>query len=135
MHAKLLFKQFLSAIEYMHRHGVCHRDLKPHNILCLKGNLIMTKLQDLNTIKITDFNVSKFSDYHKGFGDLKDYEKIEMWTYTGTVAFSAPEIFTGEGYTYTINPISDKWSTCGVLDAYCTLCYQANSHSMRISTK
>ncbi len=29
---------------------------------------------------------------------MKDGEKIEMWTYTGTVAFSAPEIFTGEGY-------------------------------------
>ena len=26
-----------------------------------------------------------------------------MWTYTGTVAFSAPEIFTGEGYKYYIN--------------------------------
>ena len=35
--AKELFKQLLSAIEYMHRHGICHRDLKPHNILCNKG--------------------------------------------------------------------------------------------------
>ncbi|CAD8108082.1 unnamed protein product [Paramecium sonneborni] len=87
--AKELFKQLLSAIEYMHRHGICHRDLKPNNILCL---------QDKKQIKVTDFNVSKFSDSYKLFGDLKDTEKIEMWTYTGTVAFSAPEIFTGEGY-------------------------------------
>lgn len=35
--AKELFKQLLSAIEYMHRHGICHRDLKPNNILCLQG--------------------------------------------------------------------------------------------------
>ncbi|CAD8096779.1 unnamed protein product [Paramecium primaurelia] len=34
--AKELFKQLLSAIEYMHRHGICHRDLKPNNILCLQ---------------------------------------------------------------------------------------------------
>ena len=50
-------------------------------------------------LKVTDFNVSKFSDYYKEFGPLSETEKIEMWTYTGTVAFSAPEIFTGEGYT------------------------------------
>jgi calcium/calmodulin-dependent protein kinase I len=51
---------------------------------------------------VTDFNVSKFSDSYKEFGDLKHMEKIEMWTYTGTVSFSAPEIFTGEGYKYLI---------------------------------
>lgn len=32
--AKLLFKQILQAIKYMHKSGVCHRDLKPNNILC-----------------------------------------------------------------------------------------------------
>ncbi|CAD8175537.1 unnamed protein product [Paramecium pentaurelia] len=100
--AKELFKQLLSAIEYMHRHGICHRDLKPNNILCL---------QDRKQIKVTDFNVSKFSDSYKLFGDLKDTEKIEMWTYTGTVAFSAPEIFTGEGY----NQMVDMWSAGCIL--------------------
>lgn len=39
--AKELFKQLLSAIEYMHRNGICHRDLKPNNILCLSGNIIV----------------------------------------------------------------------------------------------
>ncbi|CAD8093062.1 unnamed protein product [Paramecium primaurelia] len=100
--AKELFKQLLSAIEYMHRHGICHRDLKPNNILCL---------QDKKQIKVTDFNVSKFSDSYKLFGDLRDTEKIEMWTYTGTVAFSAPEIFTGEGY----NQMVDMWSAGCIL--------------------
>ncbi|CAK94607.1 unnamed protein product (macronuclear) [Paramecium tetraurelia] len=90
--AKELFKQLLSAIEYMHRHGICHRDLKPNNILCLQGKAFQ--------IKVTDFNVSKFNT-----------EKIEMWTYTGTVAFSAPEIFTGEGY----NQMVDMWSAGCIL--------------------
>ncbi|CAD8174500.1 unnamed protein product [Paramecium octaurelia] len=100
--AKELFKQLLSAIEYMHRNGICHRDLKPNNILCVENK---------NQIKVTDFNVSKFSDAYKEFGDLKDREKIEMWTYTGTVAFSAPEIFSGEGY----NQMVDMWSAGCIL--------------------
>ncbi|CAK74290.1 unnamed protein product (macronuclear) [Paramecium tetraurelia] len=100
--AKELFKQLLSAIEYMHRNGICHRDLKPNNILCVENK---------QQIKVTDFNVSKFSDTYKEFGDLKDREKIEMWTYTGTVAFSAPEIFTGEGY----NQMVDMWSAGCIL--------------------
>jgi calcium/calmodulin-dependent protein kinase I len=46
-------------------------------------------------LKVTDFNVSKFSENYKEFGPFNENEKIEMWTYTGTVAFSAPEIFIG----------------------------------------
>lgn len=42
-----------------------------------------------------------------------------MWTYTGTVAFSAPEIFTGEGYKYTfqliISQSVDIWSAGVIL--------------------
>jgi calcium/calmodulin-dependent protein kinase I len=31
--ARTIFAQILNAIKYMHAHGVCHRDLKPNNIL------------------------------------------------------------------------------------------------------
>lgn len=31
--ASEIFKQILSGINYLHLSGVCHRDLKPHNIL------------------------------------------------------------------------------------------------------
>ena len=54
---------------------------------------------DGSEVKITDFNVSKFDTNAKkkdkfGFGR----EKIKMWTYTGTIAFSAPEIFQEAEY-------------------------------------
>ncbi len=48
-----------------------------------------------------------------------------MWTYTGTVAFSAPEVFYGSQYTEAV----DMWSAGVVL--YTMLCgyqpFQADS--------
>jgi len=80
----VLFKEILLTIEYMHSKGVCHRDLKPRNILLTKGD---------RRVKITDFNVSKW------FRRLND-ELVNMTTHTGTMAFSAPETLLSGGYTY-----------------------------------
>jgi len=73
-------------IEYMHTKGLCHRDIKPHNILFMR---------DKWQIKITDFNVSKH--FRNTFD--KENQFVKMSTHTGTVAFSAPETFTSELYT------------------------------------
>jgi serine/threonine protein kinase len=35
--ASQIFKQILQGINYMHKSGVCHRDLKPNNILVSTG--------------------------------------------------------------------------------------------------
>lgn len=35
--ASAIFKQILAGINYLHQSGVCHRDLKPNNILVSKG--------------------------------------------------------------------------------------------------
>jgi len=87
MTAKVIFKELLEAIQYMHYKGVCHRDLKPHNILLTAGG---------NQLKVTDFNVSKY--FAKKLGESK--EIIKMSTHTGTIAYNAPETFTKEEYTY-----------------------------------
>lgn len=80
--ARKVFKEILSAVEYMHSKGICHRDIKPQNII-----FSFTE----NRVKITDFNVSKRFK-------RKD-ELIKMMTQTGTLEFRAPETFCKHEYT------------------------------------
>ncbi len=75
----------------MHMNGVCHRDLKPHNILLTSAG---------KKIKVTDFNVSKYFKDTVG----EQTKLFKMTTHTGTLAFSAPETFTHEEYTYSSVP-------------------------------
>lgn len=98
-----IFKQILSGINYLHTNGVCHRDLKPNNILVSNGKTtiltnIHTNVVDGKIVKITDFNVSKFTEDKKKYSSLST-ENCKMWTHTGTIAFTAPEVFTETEYT------------------------------------
>lgn len=102
--AARILKQILLGVQYLHRNGVCHRDLKLQNILVSKGKNIHTGLfthefSDRENVKIIDFNVSKFND-----SSIKPYSALstanfKMWTYTGTVAYLAPEVFQDLEYT------------------------------------
>ncbi len=64
----------MEGIAYLHEQGICHRDIKPSNILVTKDQKVY----------IADFNVAR----------EKSSETFRMMTRTGTLAFSAPEIFT-----------------------------------------
>jgi len=105
--ASMIFKQILLAIQYLHSSGVCHRDLKPNNILASNDGKI---------VKVTDFNVSKFIDKSKKQYTGLSKENYKMWTYTGTIAFTAPEVLADTEYTEMV----DMWSAGCVL--YTMLC-------------
>jgi len=55
---------------------------------------------DGQIVKITDFNVSRFVENKtkKKYSSLSK-ENLKMLTYTGTIAFTAPEVFQELEYT------------------------------------
>lgn len=74
---RIITKQILRGIHYVHKLGISHRDLKPDNILIMSDDPIM--------IKISDFGLAKISD-----------NSTFMKTFCGTLAYVAPEIITGK---------------------------------------
>ena len=90
--ARGLFRQLLCGVMSLHKRGIIHRDLKPNNILVAErgGRLLL---------KITDFNVAKFVDKYQSF-DMFRQTNFEMNTYTGTIAFRAPEMFLMSKYRW-----------------------------------
>ncbi len=76
----------MQAIEYMHEHGVTHRDIKPDNLLVTEDGRVF----------IIDFNVSR----------MRGEKNFAMMTKTGSVIFSAPELFHSRQYNEKI----DIWS-------------------------
>lgn len=86
---KRLFKGLVSALQYLHKENVMHRDLKPKNIL----------VSDEDTLKIADFGFAKY--LHT---DLSQ-------TICGSPLYMAPEILNSAPYASN----SDLWSVGIVL--------------------
>ena len=89
--SKIIFKQLIHTLHYMHLNNIVHRDIKPDNILL-----------DLdNTLKLCDFGVSKIIPKGQLINDS-----------CGTPAFIAPEILKEKPY----DPYAaDVWSSGVVL--------------------
>ncbi|GAM19693.1 hypothetical protein SAMD00019534_028680 [Acytostelium subglobosum LB1] len=104
-----LVRQIVSAVEYMHQHGVCHRDLKPENLLCSAED------EPEQFVRIADFGLSKIFE---GGEELK--------TACGTPDYVAPEILECKAYDTSV----DMWSI-GVI-TYILLCgfapFYADTH-------
>lgn len=78
--------QALSALAYLHPHGVAHRDIKPANILVASINPL--------TIKLADFGLAN--------------DKSDLVTWAGTPLYTAPEVYNGHLASYTASV--DIWS-------------------------
>ena len=91
--AKVIFKQIIQGLGYIHKKRILHRDIKLDNIL-LDGN---------GRVKIADFGVSKY---------VKPNDV--MHEQSGTPAYIAPEILREKGY---VGFKADIWSAGVVLYA------------------
>jgi len=86
--ASLIIGKVLSAVEYLHCMHICHRDIKPENIMLSKEN-------DLSSIKIIDFGLS-----------AQHFNYLTNNDYCGTFIYMAPEQIEKKLYFYSV----DIWS-------------------------
>ncbi|XP_078054057.1 calcium/calmodulin-dependent protein kinase type 1D-like [Mustelus asterias] len=95
--ARILIRQILDAVKYLHDNGIVHRDLKPENLLYYSSD-------ENSKIMISDFGLSKILDMGV------------MSTACGTPGYVAPEVLYQKPYDKAV----DCWSI-GVI-AYILLC-------------
>ncbi|OHS94134.1 CAMK family protein kinase [Tritrichomonas foetus] len=89
------FRQIIYGLEFLHTHSLCHRDLKPQNIL----------LDQYNNVKIGDFGFARWMKTNVA------------QTQCGSPLYAAPEVIKGGGYD---GRAADIWGT-GVI-FYTLLC-------------
>jgi len=74
--AKNIFRQIVAGLNYIHSKNICHRDLKPDNILLEKDQ----------QVKLIDFGFSV------------EAEEKKLTTFCGTPSYMAPEIVRRKEY-------------------------------------
>ncbi|OHT02630.1 CBL-interacting serine/threonine-protein kinase 9 [Tritrichomonas foetus] len=94
--AKVMFKQIISGLNYIHSIGAMHRDLKPENIL----------LDSTGMAKISDFGFARFAPSNN-----------LVKTPCGTTSYASPECIAGKPYD---GIKSDMWSIGVILFAMIT---------------
>ncbi|KAH7018276.1 serine/threonine-protein kinase hal4 [Microdochium trichocladiopsis] len=106
-----LFKQLCQGVNYLHSHGIAHRDIKLENLLITKDS----------KLKITDFGVSEvFSGVHPGLREAGGQCGVNMGEVRlcspgicGSLPYIAPEVLAKKG-EYDPRPL-DVWSSAIVM--------------------
>ncbi|XP_078000157.1 serine/threonine-protein kinase 33-like isoform X1 [Glandiceps talaboti] len=99
---RTLIARLASAISYLHKNDIVHRDIKLENILLSTDPL---KPEDKFNIKVTDFGLSV----------VKGNVNSALQDFCGTPMYMAPEVIMGRSYTQQC----DNWSI-GVI-AFCLI--------------
>eukprot|EP01113_Clastostelium_recurvatum_P017031 TRINITY_DN1994_c0_g1_i2.p1 TRINITY_DN1994_c0_g1~~TRINITY_DN1994_c0_g1_i2.p1 ORF type:complete len:595 (+),score=91.52 TRINITY_DN1994_c0_g1_i2:173-1957(+) len=79
-----VMRQVVDGVEYIHRHNVVHRDLKPDNLLLSREGVV----------KISDFGSAQEAD------DIQAEYDTSSAKITGSPAFTPPELASGVTETY-----------------------------------
>jgi MAP/microtubule affinity-regulating kinase len=88
--AKIIFKQVLEGVRYLHNKNIFHRDIKLENLI----------IDENKIVKIIDF----------GFATVNPKSKLLNF-FCGTPSYMPPEIVQKKDY---LGPPTDVWS-CGIL--------------------
>lgn len=81
--ATAVLLQILKAVEYLHDHGIVHRDLKLENIL-------MTSLDDRARVVVADFESARRVPSNASSQPETTYPSRRMNTQVGTAEYTAP---------------------------------------------
>ena len=76
LEAKLIFKQVVSGIRHLHKHGIVHRDIKDENVI----------VDSKGFVKLIDFGSATY--VKSGPFDV----------FVGTIDYAAPEVLSGDPY-------------------------------------